>query len=161
MTALRALTPLALAAAVAGCAAGTLPYTPARQPAGFPISADYRVVGDRLRVEIDTGGYRLEEALIVRPDGAGIPAQTIEHPGARGGGSGVGIGIGVGGASRSGSVGIGTGVGVGTTLGGDGRVGGTTLAWFPLDHAGPGPWRLRVKVVGVQPTDIVLGPQGG
>ena len=157
MSRARALTLLLVAALLAGCAASTLPYAPAQQPAGFPISADYRVVGDRLRVEIDTGGYRLEDAQIVRPEGAGIPAQTIEHPGPRGG-SGVGVGIGIGSAGRSGSVGIGTGVGIGTTLGGGGRAEGSTLAWFPLDHVGPGPWRLRVKVVGVQPTDIVLDP---
>jgi hypothetical protein len=29
---------------------------------------------------------------------------------------------------------------------------------FRLDLAGPPPWRLRVKVVGVDPVDIVLDP---
>ncbi len=156
MSARRLLALAALAGVLAGCAGSMLPYTPVQQPAGFPISADYKVVGDRLRVEIDTRGYRLEDAQIVRAEGAGIPAQTIEHPGPRGAGSGVGVGLGIGSAGRSGSVGIGTGVGIGTTLGGGGRVEGNTLAWFPLDHVGPGPWRLRVKVVGVQPTDILL-----
>ena len=34
----------------------------------------------------------------------------------------------------------------------------TTLAVFRLADAGPPPWRLRVKVVGVDAVDIVLDP---
>src|SRR5262245_46902673 len=146
----------ALALVLAGCAS-TLPYTPAQQPAGFPISADYEVVGDRLRVEIDTRGYRVEDVRVLRPDGAALPAQTVEHPSPRGG-SGLSVGLGVGGSGGSGSVGIGGGVGIGTAVGGGSRGAGTTLAWFPLADVGPGPWLLLVKVVGVQPVDILLDP---
>jgi len=148
---------VALALVLAGCATSTLPYTPARQPAGFPISADYKIVGDRLRIEIDTRGYRLEDVRVLRPDGAALPAQTIEHPGPRGG-SGLSVGLGVGGAGGSGSVGLGGGIGIGTTLGGSPRVAGNTLAYFPLPEVGPGPWHLLIKVVGVQPVDILLDP---
>jgi hypothetical protein len=147
---------VALALALAGCAS-TLPYTPAQQAAGFPISADYKIVGDRLRVEIDTRGYRLEDVRVLRPDGAAVPAQTIEHPGPRGG-SGLSVGLGVGGSGGSGSVGFGGGVGIGTTVGGGPRVAGNTRAYFPLPEVGPGPWHLLVKVVGVQPVDILLDP---
>jgi hypothetical protein len=146
----------ALALVLAGCAS-TLPYTPARQPAGFPISADYKIVGDRLRIEIDTRGYRLEDVRVLRPDGAAVPAQTIEHPGPQGG-SGLSVGLGVGGSGGSGSVGYGGGVGIGTTLGSGARVAGNTLAYFPLPEVGPGPWQLLVKVVGVQAVDIRLDP---
>jgi hypothetical protein len=146
---------VALALALAGCAS-TLPYVPAQQPAGFPISADYKVVGDRLRVEIDTRGYRVEDVRVLRADGAAVPAQTVEHPGP--GGSGLSVGLGVGGSGGSGSVGVGGGVGIGTTVGGGSRGAGTTLAWFPLSEVGPEPWLLLVKVVGVQPVDILLDP---
>lgn len=150
---------LALALVVAGCAASTLRYTPERQPAGYPVSADYAVAGDRIRVEVDTGGYRLEWAEIVRSDGSAVRAETIEHPGPPAGGTGLGIGLGVGSGRRTGSVGVGGGVGIGTTLGGGGPVGdGNTVAVFPLDAIGPGPWSLRVKIVGIEPVVIVLDP---
>jgi hypothetical protein len=147
---------LGLALAVVGCAAATLRYTPERQPAGVPISADYTVAGDRLRVEVDTGRHRLEWAEIVRPDGSTLRAETIEHPGPGGGGSGVGIGIGVGSGRRTGSVGVGGGVGIGTRLGGGPIAEGNTVAVFPLDAIGPPPWRLGVKAVGIEPVLIVL-----
>jgi hypothetical protein len=38
------------------------------------------------------------------------------------------------------------------------RASGNTLALFPLDQVHPPPWRLRVKVVGVDPVDILLDP---
>jgi hypothetical protein len=146
----------ALVILLAGCAASTLPYTPERQPAGTPISADYELLADRLRVEIDTGGYRLEDAQILTPDRGAVRPATIEHPGPRGG-SGVGLGLGLGGGRFGRGVGVGGGVGVGTTVGG-GRVEGNTVLYFPLEQVGPPPWRLRVKVVGVDPADIVLDP---
>jgi hypothetical protein len=146
---------IVLALALAGCAS-TLRYTPDQQPSGVPISADYHVLADRLRVEIDTGGYRLEDAQILRPDGGTVRPQTIEHPSFRGGG-GLGFGLGVGGVhwGGGGGVGVGTGVGVGI---GSGRAEGNTVVFFTLDQVGPAPWRLRVKVVGTQPVDIVLDP---
>lgn len=154
----RALTALVLALGVAGCAASALRYRPDQQPSGVPLSADYQVLVDRLRVEIDTGGYRLEDAQIVRADGGTVQPQTIEHPSLRGG-SGIGIGLGVGGTrwGSGGGVGVGTGLGVGTTLGA-GRAEGHTFVFFPLDQLGPAPWRLRVKIIGIEPVVIVLDP---
>jgi len=140
------------------------PYKPETQVPGPPVSAAYSVTTDRLRIEIDTGGRRLERAQIVKTDGALLDAQTIEFTQAPSGGSyGSPIGIGIGGGSfgRMGS-GVGTGVGVsmGGVVGGAGGGGGTsgnTIASFALDQAGQRPWRLRVKLEGVEPFDIVVG----
>ena len=60
---------VALALLMLGCAGPSLPYTPAEQPAGATLSAGYRVVGDRLQIEVDTDGRRLEVATVVRADG--------------------------------------------------------------------------------------------
>src|SRR5260370_38653337 len=96
-----------LALALGACASSSLnlPYKPAVQPSGVTISAAYTIVADRLRVEIATDGRRLERAQGVRPDGALLEAQTIEHtPPGSGGGSPVGIGLGIG---SSGTLGAG------------------------------------------------------
>ena len=141
------------------------PYKPETPVPGPPISAAYSVTTDRLRIEIDTGGRRLERAQIVKTDGALLDAQTIEFTQAPSGGSyGSPIGIGIGGGSfgRMGS-GVGTGVGVsmggvvGGSGGGGGSTSGNTIASFALDQAGQRPWRLRVKLEGVDPFDIVVG----
>lgn len=136
-----------------------LPYRPEVPVTGAPISAAYTTVGDRLRVEIDTGGRRLERAQIVKPDGAVLEAQTIEYGApSGGGGSPVGISIGIGSFGGLGS-GVATGVGVstgGVVGGGGGSVGATTIASFPLDQVGPRPWRVRVKLEGIEPADIVV-----
>jgi hypothetical protein len=146
--------------ALAGCGSSGLPYKP-DHPSGVPISADFSLLLDRLRIEIETGGYRLEDAQILKTDGTGVSPQHIEHPAPRGG-SGIGIGIGVGGGSTGGrgGVGVGTGIGVGTTIG-EGRAEGNTVAFFSLDQVGPAPWRLRVKLVGIEPAVIVLGGASG
>jgi hypothetical protein len=141
------------------------PYKPETPVPGPPVSAAYSVTTDRLRIEIDTGGRRLERAQIVKTDGALLDAQTIEFTQAPSGGSyGSPIGIGIGGGSfgRMGS-GVGTGVGVsmggvvGGSGGGGGSTSGNTIASFALDQAGQRPWRLRVKLEGVEPFDIVVG----
>jgi hypothetical protein len=143
---------------LAGCASG-LRYTPAEQPAGVRVAADYRIVGDRVRVSIESGGHRLEDVLVLRADGAVVRPIVIEPP-ARSGGSGLGIGIGVGGSIGSGGgVSIGSGVGVGTGVGGGGRR--YFVADFPLEQVGPPPWSLHVKAVGIQPMVIVLPPSSG
>jgi hypothetical protein len=151
---------LAITALVAFSGCGTtLPYTPEQQPPGAKISAAYRIVGDRLGVEIDTDGRRLEEVRILRPDGSALHAQTIEHA-PIGYSSPVSVGIGVGGVSGGGGsgVGVGTGVGVGFPVGGgSSRVQGNTFAFFPLDQIGPAPWRLLVKLEGTGPAVIVVG----
>jgi hypothetical protein len=148
--ALRLLAPLALAA----CAT-PLPYQPARQPSGVTLSADLRLAEDRLHVEIESDGYRVESAALVRDDGTEVAPEALVPAAARGGGPTFGIGIGAGGWSGGGSYSVGTGIGI--PIGGPAR-GATTVAVFRLAEAGPAPWRLRVKVVGVQPTDIILDP---
>jgi len=163
-TAFRA-TLLAVTSLVGGCSSSYsgLPYKPETQPSGFPISAAYTVVGDRLRVEIDTGSRRLDRAQIVKADDALLEAQTIEYTAPSGGmGSPIGIGIGIG--TFGGRGGVSTGVGVstgGVVGGGGGGAGATTIALFPLDQAGPRPWRVRFKLEGQGPIDIVVGePEG-
>ena len=68
----------ALTIALTGCSTTTLPFKPVSQPAGVYLSADYVLLADRLRVEVDTGGYRLEDTQIVRSDNAVVRPQTIE-----------------------------------------------------------------------------------
>jgi hypothetical protein len=162
---------VSLALVLGACASSALnlPYKPEVQPSGATISAAYTIVADRLRVEIATDGRRLERAQIVRADGALLEAQTIEYtPAAGGGGSPVGIGFGIGsfGTFGSGGSGVGTGVGVstGTTVGGGGSasaVGPSTIASFPLAQAGASPWRVRVKLQGTDPADILVGEPAG
>lgn len=150
----------ALTMSLSGCSAATLPYKPETPSPGPAISADYGLLVDRLRVEIDTAGYRLEDAHLVRPDGNALRPQTIEHP-PPSGGSTIGFGVGMGGGSweRSGGVGVGTGVGVGVPIGGGSRVPGNTILYFPADQAGTAPWRLFVKVSGTNPVMILLPPR--
>src|SRR5215470_17966742 len=127
------------------------PYKPETPVPGPPVSAAYSVTTDRLRIEIDTGGRRLERAQIVKTDGALLDAQTIEFTQAPSGGSyGNPIGIGIGGGVSMGGV-------VGGSGGGGGSTSGNTIASFAIDQAGQGYWRLRVKLEGVEPFDIVVG----
>jgi hypothetical protein len=152
-----------MAGTLGACAStsSSLPYQPEVQPAGATLSAAYTIVADRLRVEIDGGGRRLERAQIVRPDGGVLEAQTIEYTAPRGGGgSPIGIGFGIGSfGSLGGGVSTGVGVSTGTTVGGGGSGSATTIASFPLAQAGPRPWRVRVKLEGVEPADILVGEQ--
>lgn len=156
-----------LALALTACSSSklVLPYKPEVQPSGATISAAYTIVADRLRVEIATDGQRLERAQIVRPDGGLLEAQTIEYsPPVGGGGSPVGIGFGIGSFGNVGG-GVSTGVGIstGTTVGGGpgSGVGPSTIASFPLSAAGPSPWRVRVKLQGIDPADILVGEPTG
>jgi hypothetical protein len=152
----------ALTLALTGCSSTTLPYKPVSQPSGVYLSADYVLLADRLRVEVDTGGYRLEDAQIVKPDNAVVRPQTIEQPpSAYNSGSSVGFGFGGGSYSggRGGGVGVGTGVGVSIPIGGDTRVAGNTVLYFALDQIGAAPWRLNVKVSEASPAEIVLPPR--
>lgn len=153
----------ALTIALAGCSSTTLPYKPVSQPSGVYLSADYTLLTDRLRVEVDTGGYRLEDAQIVRPDNAIVRPQTIEQPPpAYSSGSSIGFGVGGGSFSggRGGGVGVGTGVGVTIPMGGgDTRVAGNTVLYFALEPIGPPPWRLNIKLAQASPVEIVLPPR--
>ena len=159
---------MVLALALTACASSRLdlPYKPEVQPSGATLSAAYTIVADRLRVEIATDGRRLERAQIVRPDGGLLEAQTIEYsPPVGGGGSPVGIGFGIGSfGSMGGGVSTGVGVSTGTTVGGGSSVlrgGPVHIASFPLAHAGPSPWRVRVKLQGIDPADILVGEPTG
>ena len=146
---------LLLFVALAGCA-GPLPYRPERQPFGAMISADVRVGDDRLRVEIDSEGYRVERAALVRDGGAEVAPEALAPPEvAPPGGLSIGLGVGAEGWGSRGSYSVGTGVGIGL---GSPRPQRTTRAVFGRDAAGPPPWRLRVKVVGVEAVDIIVDP---
>ena len=164
---MRALVPvMLLTAALAACSSTSpeLPYRPTVQPAGATVSAAYTIVGDRLRVEIAGGGRRLERAQIVKPDGTVLEAQTIEYtPASRGGGSPVSIGFGVGSfGSMGGGVSTGVGVSTGGVVGGGGSSEvGSSIASFPLAQAGARPWRVRVKLVGVESADVLVGEPDG
>ncbi len=156
-----ALTMLSIAL-LAGCAASGLRYKPEPPGVGASISADYMVLADRVRVEIDTRGARLEDVQILKADGSAIRPQTIEYPAFRSN-SGVSFGIGVGGGGyRGGGVAVGTGVGVGTTMPvGEAQADGSTVAYFPLDQLGPAPWRMRTQLTGLGPAFFVLGGGAG
>jgi hypothetical protein len=143
-----------------GCASATLPYTPAQQPSGARVSAGYQVLADRLRIEIDTGGRRVEEAKILKGNGMEVRALAIDAapPVTTGSPVGLGIGIGAGSFGTRGGVGVGTGVSVGVPVGGSGSdIQGNTFAWFPLAEAGPAPWRVFVKLAGIEPAVILVG----
>jgi hypothetical protein len=145
--------------AVAGCSGASLPYRPEIQPSGAKVSAAYAVVGDRVRIEVDTGKRRLEEASIVKPDGSVLQAQAIEL-GPPTSSSSSPISIGIGGGTYGG--GVGTGVGVGFPVGGGLTTSdGNTYAFFPASQAGPPPWRLNVKLSGTEPVVIVVGTAPG
>lgn len=148
-----------VALVLAGCSRATLPYAPDPQPRGATISAAYQLVGDRLRIEVDTDGRPLEQAWIIRPDGSSVAVQAIENPPVvTGPGSSVSIGVG-GGTFGGGGIGVGTGVGVGIPVGApSSRIAGNTVVWFPLAQAGPAPWQLYVKIGGVEPVRFLVGP---
>ena len=121
------------------------------------MSADYQLVGDRVRVEIDTGGRVLEQAWIMRPDGSSVAAVAIE-PAPISLDPGPTFSIGIGGGSFGHGGGVGGGVSTGGAIGeGTQRVRGNTVVWFPAASAGPGPWTLYVKVAGVEPTSFTVG----
>ena len=151
---------LVLALGLGACSAATLPFRPDSPPPGSAISADYILLADRLRVEIDTGGYRLEDAQLVRSDGVVVRPQAIESP-PPGTGSSIGFGFGLGSASfgRSSSVGVGSGVGMEVPVASANRVQGHTMLYFSLDQVGPPPWRLDVKIAEINPATILLPPR--
>jgi hypothetical protein len=155
---IRAVLVLAASLAVAACAGSALPYKPEQQPPGATISAAYMVLADRLRVELNTDGRRLEEAKILRPDGSELHPLTIEQVVQPAGGSGATVGFGFGGGSWGGGSGAGAGVGISMPVGGSSRIDGPVFAYYPLNQVGPAPWRLRVKLEGIEPAVIVLGP---
>jgi len=77
---MRSTLPLcALLAALSGCSTASLPYKPEFPPSGRTISADYLVLADRLRVEIDTGGYRLGQKCPTADHRASSRGQQQQH----------------------------------------------------------------------------------
>ena len=154
---------LALTIALTGCSSTSLPYKPVPQPSGASLSADYMLLTDRLRVEVDTGGQRLEDAQIIRSDNVAVRPQTIEQPPVAYT-PGPSLGFGFGGSSYSGGRGggtaVGSGVGMSVPVGsGETHVAGNTVLFFALDQVGPAPWRLNIKVAETSPTEIVLPPR--
>jgi hypothetical protein len=154
---------LALTIALTGCSSTSLPYKPVPQPSGASLSADYMLLTDRLRVEVDTGGQRLEDAQIIRSDNVAVRPQTIEQP-PLAYTPGPSLGFGFGGSSYSGGRGggtaVGSGVGMSVPVGsGDTHVAGNTVLFFALDQVGPAPWRLNIKVAETSPAEIVLPPR--
>ncbi len=151
---------LVLALGLSACSTATLPFGPETTLRGSALSADYMLLADRVRVEIDTDGYRLEDAQLVRADGAIVRPQFIESP-PPGSGSSVGLGIGMGSSSygRGSAVGVGSGMGVEVPVGTGNRVQGHTVLYFALDQTGPPPWRLNFKVADTDPATIVLPPR--
>ena len=143
---------------LSGCASATLRYKPEAPGVSAPVSADYTVLVDRVRVEIDTRGTRLEDIQILKADGTAIRPQTIEYPGFHTN-SGVGIGVGMGGTSYgSRGVAVGSGVGFGTSFPvGEPSADGNTVAYFALDQIGPAPWRVRTQLSGLGPAFFTLG----
>ncbi len=149
---------LGLAVGLSACSTATLPFKP--ETPGTTVSADYILLADRVRVEVDTDGYRLEDAQLVRSDGAVVRPQFIESP-PPGTGSSVGLGIGTGRTSygRGGAVGVGTGIGMEVPVGAGNRVQGHTVLYFGLDQVGSPPWRLDIKAADTNPVTIVLPPR--
>jgi hypothetical protein len=143
--------------ALAGCSRATLPYRPEPQPPGARLSASYEIVGDRVRIEIDTDGRPLEQVWIMRRPGAHVAPETVGAPSVVTNlGPAFSIGLGVGTWEDSGNAA--SGLGISIPVGGGSSPGAaTTIAWFKLDAVGPPPWQLYVKLGGTVPTTFPVG----
>ena len=127
---------------LAGCARATLPYKPEPQPRGARLSAAYQIVGDRVRIEIDTGGRALEQVWIMKPDGSSLGPQAVEAP-AVVANPAPSVRFGTAGGASGHRSSVATGAGVSFPFGGgSSRAESNTIAWFPLGTAGPPPWQL-------------------
>src|SRR6059036_543919 len=142
---------------LAGCARAMLPYKPEPQPRGARVSAAYQIVGDRVRIEIDTGGRALEQVWIMKPDGSSLGPQAVEAP-AVVANPAPSVRFGTAGGASGHRSSVATGAGVSFPFGGgSSRAESNTIAWFPLDTAGPPPWQLYVKLSGVVPATFTVG----
>ena len=137
-----------------GCASTGLPYGPVLNPANVPISANHQVMSDRFYIEIASGGFRVESVDLVLADGTEMSAEGIHHPALGRASSGGGLSIGIGGGGViGGNSAVGGGVGIGS---GQMEMQGNTTVIFPASKVGPGPWRLRVKLVSFEAVEIDL-----
>src|SRR2546425_11740862 len=142
---------------LAGCSRAMLPYRPVPQPPGVRLSAAYQIVGDRIRIEIDTGGRPLEQVWIMKPDGSSLGPQAVEAP-AVVANPAPSVRFGTAGGASGHRSSVATGAGVSFPFGGgSSRAEGNTIAWFPLDTAGPPPRQLYVKLAGIVPTTFPVG----
>jgi len=116
-----------------------------------------------VRIEVDTGKRRLEEATIVKPDGSVVNPQAIElGPPAYSSSSPISIGIGGGAFGGGYGSGGGGGVGVGFPIGGGSTATeGNTYVFFPAAQAGPPPWRVNIKLSETGPVTIIVGTVPG
>src|SRR5438552_9868519 len=152
----RALLVVALIVLV-GCSRATLPYKPEPQPQGARISAGYQIVGDRIRIEINTGGRPLEQVWILKPDGSSLGPQDVEAP-AVASNPGPSVRFGTAGGVSGHRSAVANGAGVSFPLGGgSSRAESHTFAWFPLGPEGPQPWQLDVKLYGIVPSPVSTG----
>jgi hypothetical protein len=143
-----------------GCSGTSLPYKPEVQPSGVKVSAAYSIIGDRVRIEVDTGRRHLEEVGIIMPDGSTVRADAIElGPPTYTAGSPISIGVGGGAYGGSGGSVGGGGVGIGFPIGGGGSTltEGNMYAFFSATQVGPPPWRVNIKLSGADPVVIVVG----
>ena len=157
MSTMRALVILALG--LSACATPTFRYRPEPPLADGSISADYMLMADRLRVEIDTGGYRLLDAQILKvgrlrrspADGrAAAGGQRLERRvRIRGGRDELRAGRSGRRRYRSGH---------GDSHGSGTRVQGTTVLYFALDQVGPAPWRLSATIAETNPAAVIVLP---
>ena len=120
---------------LAGCARATLPYKPEPQPRGARVSAAYQIVGDRVRIEIDTGGRALEQVWIMKPDGSSLGPQAVEAP-AVVANPAPSVRFGTAGGASGHRSSVATGAGVSFPFGGgSSRAESNTIAWFQIGRA--------------------------
>jgi len=141
-----------MAATLAGCASSKLRCEPKPFVSEARLlSADYIELQDKLLVEVNTDGYRIDQVWIAAAGGDVKPVQ-VEYETGRGGGVGFGVGVG--------SDGSGVGVGVGTDTGGRGHITGNAKLYFERSALGAPPWTMPIKLMGLMRTTIVLTPRG-
>src|SRR2546422_10253772 len=126
---------------LAGCARAMLPYKPEPQPRGARVSAAYQIVGDRVRIEIDTGGRALEQVWIMKPDGSSLGPQAVEAP-AVVANPAPSVRFGTAGGASGHRSSVATGAGVSFPFGGgSSRAESNTFARIPLASGGGPPAR--------------------
>lgn len=152
-TLLTTLSLIVFAAGLAGCGPQKLRYEP--DPfikSAKLLSADYTELADKLKVEVNTDGFRIDQVWVAVAGGGDVKPTQIEYD--KGGGGGVGFGVGVGGG------GGGVGVGAGANTGRGENIQRVYL-YFDKAAVGPAPWSLQIKLMSMPRTTIVLGERDG